>query len=95
MEVENLLIQKEIDILCLQEVEFESRLDPSLLKIKNFNFELEVNSLKARAGIYISKVVEYKRMKSLRGNDSHIVIIDLVKPSAIKRIINIYRSFNP
>ena len=95
MEVENLLIQNDIDILCLQEVEFESRLDPNLLEIKHFRFELEKNSLKARTGVYINEGVEYKRMRLLEGVNSHIVIIDLVKPIAIKRIINIYRSFNP
>ena len=34
-------------------------------------------------------------MSHLRGINSHIVIIDLVKSCAIKRIINLYRSFNP
>ena len=95
MEVENLLIQSEIDILCLQEVEFDSRLDPDLFGIKHFCFKLESNSLKARTGIYINERVEYKRKRLIEGDDSHIIIIDLVKPCAIKRIINIYRSFNP
>ena len=95
LEIENLLAHNHIDLLCLQEVEFESRLDPSPLKIKNYNFELEVNSLKSRVGIYINENLEYNQMKHLEGNDSHIVIIDLVKSSSIKRIVNVYRSFNP
>ena len=45
--------------------------------------------------IYINETVEYTRMSHLRGINSHIVIIDLVKSCAIKRIINVYRSFNP
>ena len=34
-------------------------------------------------------------MKSLEGNDSHIVIIDTEGINNVKRIINVYRSFNP
>ena len=45
--------------------------------------------------IYISNSVQYKRMQSLEGLDSHILIINLVGQGALKRIVNVYRSFNP
>ena len=34
-------------------------------------------------------------MYNLEGTNSHIVIIDLEGPITVKRIINVYRSFNP
>ena len=37
----------------------------------------------------------YRRMKNLEGVDSNLIIIDIVSPSTVKRIINVYRSFNP
>ena len=90
-----ILQNKNIDILCLQEVEVDYNLDPSILIIKNYQFELENNSLKARTGVYINNEVSYKRMIHLEGVDSHIIVIDLVKSTEIKRIIYVYRSFNP
>ena len=95
LEVENLMSQNEISILCMQEVEIESNYDPNVLNIKNYNFELEVNSIKSRTGIFISKSILYRRMKNLEGVDSNLIIIDIVSPSTVKRIINVYRSFNP
>ena len=47
IDVENLLIDNNIKVLCLQEVEVESGFDPETLKLKNFQFELETNSLKS------------------------------------------------
>ena len=72
-----------------------NHLDQSLLKIKNYQFELEKNSQKARTGIYINNEVRYKRMPHLEGVDSHILVIDLVSPGVIKQIINVYSCFNP
>ena len=69
LEVENLMSQNEISILCMQEVEIESNYDPNVLNIKNYNFELEVNSIKSRTGIFISKSMLYRRMKNLEGVD--------------------------
>ena len=79
----------------MQEVEVRINLDPKLLTLKNFQFELEKNSLKARTAIYISNEVRYRRLKNLEGTDSHIVIIDTEGIKIVKRIINVYRSFNP
>ena len=94
IDAKNLIFNNDIGILCLQEVEVESGFNSDLLSIKNFNFEMELNSVKSRVGVYASKSVEYTRMSHLEGVDSHIVIID-ISNCAIKRIINVYRSFNP
>ena len=77
-----------------EEVELESGCDPEILSIKDYNLEIELNSVKSRVGVYINKSVEYMRMSNLEGVNSHIVIIDIPNCS-IKRIINVYRSFNP
>ena len=94
IEIENLLLNNGISILCMQEVELESGCDPEILSIKDYNLEIELNSVKSRVGVYINKSVEYMRMSNLEGVNSHIVIIDIPNCS-IKRIINVYRSFNP
>ena len=45
LEIENLLSHNNISILCMQEVEIETNFDQEMLNIKDYNFELEVNSL--------------------------------------------------
>ena len=95
IDVENLLVSNRIDILCLQEVEVESGYDPVSLNLKDYHFELEVNSVKSRTGIYIKKSIAYNRMHQLEGIDSHINVIDLEESGTINRVINVYRSFNP
>ena len=87
LEVENILTENCIEILCLQEVKIESTYDQSLLKIKNYQFELENNSLKSRTGIFLSNSIIYKRMKQLEGMNSNLIIVDIVSSSAVKRII--------
>ena len=94
LEVENILTENNIDILCLQEVEIDTTFDQILLKIKNYQFELETNSEKSRTGIYLSNALEYRRMKNLEGTDSNLIIVDIVSSSTVKRIINVYRTFN-
>ena len=95
IDVENLLIMNKIEILCLQEVEIEAGFNQESLNLKNFQLEIERNSLKSRCGIYIKKSIAYTRMYHLEGVDSHIVIIDLEVTGSINRVINVYRSFNP
>ena len=72
LEVENLMSHNNINILCMQEVDIESNYDPEVLNIKDYNFELEVNSLKSRTGIYVSKSILYRRMKNLEGLYSNL-----------------------
>ena len=39
LDVENLMSENDINILCLQEVKVETNFDSEVLKIKNFQFE--------------------------------------------------------
>ena len=67
--MDQLLRSNEIKILCLQEVEIESYFNPdllsSLLSISGFQLELETNSVKSRAGIYLSNDITYTRKNNL------------------------------
>ena len=56
---------------------------------------METNSLKSRTGIFIKNSISFKRRFDLEGVNSHLVIIDIASNLSIKRIINVYRSFNP
>ena len=76
LEVERLLKDQSVNSFCLQEVEIENSFDENLLSLSGYNFELESNSLKSRTGIYVSKDINYKRMRTLEGVNS---ITSLVK----------------
>ena len=56
---------------------------------------MENCKLKKRCGVYISNNIKYHRKSDLEGPDSHLVIIDIDDGIKLRRIINIYRSFNP
>ena len=90
--VNNILYENKIDVLCLQEVEIESAFDPMILSIPGYSLELEINSIKSRTAIYIKHGVKYQRKQELEGKNAHLVIVEL---SNGKKVINIYRSFNP
>ena len=79
---------------CLQEVEVQSNFPDKLLNCGGYNLELELNTNKRRAGIYIKQDVKYTRRLDLEKEDFHIVIVDVVLNVKI-RIVNVYRSFRP
>ena len=83
-----------IGICCLQETEVTNDMQENLLNCGNYNIELEDNTVKKRAGIYIRSDINYIRRNDLEEQDSHIVIIDVVTVIPI-RIVCIYRSFRP
>ena len=93
-EVKRLIIDNEIDILCMQEIEIQSNYPIALLSFSGYNFECENNDLKARCGIYISNSISYVRRLDIETENLHVVIIDLNDQSKT-RIINLYRTFNP
>ena len=95
LEVERLILNNNVDIMCLQEVEIEKDYDFQALNLDNYCLEIENNSVKSRVGIFISNNVNYTRMHQLEGINSHIIIIDITDSCTVKRIINVYRSFNP
>ena len=90
-----ILLDNNIDILCLQEVEIPAKVVSKSLCITGFNIELETNSEKSRTCIYVSNKVKYKRRIKLEGTDSNVVIIDIEGRGDVSRIINLYRCFNP
>ena len=93
-EVKRLLSKNGINILCLQETEIEKDYDKELLNINKYKLELENNSIKARVGIYIDESIAYIRRTDLEGENKHLIVLDIMGNEP-KRIINIYRSFNP
>ena len=92
--VKRLLVDNNIDICCLQETEIDILYPINILSFSGYNYESEVNSIKARTGIYIKNNVSYKRRNDLEGVDSHMIIVDIICMNRY-RIINIYRSCNP
>ena len=78
----------------MQEIDLDNSVDKKELEMSNFSLELENNSLKSRVGIYISSSLKYSRKADLEGDDSNILIVDILSENPI-RIINVYRSFNP
>ena len=93
--VKELLMSNEIDILAMQEIELESNFDCNLLSIPGFTLETENTRNKKRVGIYIRNNVKYERCTLLEEEDNNLVIIDVIVENISRRIVNIYRSFNP
>ena len=58
--INNILVENEIDILCLQEVEIRKNVASKDLNIRGFNLELENNSEKSRTCIYVSNKIKYR-----------------------------------
>ena len=76
--------------------EIESDFDCELLNIPGYRFECEINNVKRRVGSYIKNSIKYDRGYLLEGENNHLLIIDIDNGlKKAKRIINIYRSFNP
>jgi exonuclease III len=89
-----MIINNQIDILCIQETEIEANVDPKLMSFENFNFESESNQTKSRVGCYDNSNLNYARKCELEGANNHLVIIN-IKSTNTMRIININRPFNP
>ena len=92
--VVDILLSNKVKICCLQETEIQSGFPENVLNCGGYSIELEMNSEKKRAGIYVSSDIDYNRRKDLELENMHVVIID-VKTEVQFRIINIYRSFHP
>ena len=95
IEVERLIRENQIDVICLQETEIEVAFNKELLDINGFRLELENNSVKRRTGVFLKNDVQYKRRIELEGKDSNLLIIDIMGKKEPWRLINVYRSFNP
>ena len=88
------LIENKIDICALQETEIPMNYPENTLNFKNYNLELESNTVKKRVGIYVNTKINYTRRTDLETEDLHLIIIDVHLEHDL-RIINIYRSFRP
>ncbi len=92
--VKQLIVENEIDVLCVQETELIANLDHDLMSFKNFNYESEINDVISRVGLLINSGLDYTRRRDLEGTNNHVIIIDIMSTKTT-RIINIYRPFNP
>ena len=92
--VKELIIHDQIDVLCMQEAQINHNIDHNLLSFPGYTIETETNTSTSRTAIYIRNNIQYLRRRELEGQDSHLVIIDLLG-SHVSRIINLYRSFTP
>ena len=87
--------ENKIDILCLQEVDLEPNYPSEILSFTNYQLEVEINSYKSRAAIYIyiKNDLNFVKQHDLEGFDSHLVIVDIVG-QVETQIINVNRSLN-
>ena len=92
--MKKLILENDIDILCLQETEIEPDLPTKLLTFGGYNYESENNEYKARCGMYVSDKISYVRRSDIKIASNHVIMIDL-KDKSKTRIIYIYRPFNP
>ena len=76
--IKEMIISEKINILCMQETEININLDHNLLSIPGFSNETEKNSAVSRVAIYIENTGDYVRRVDLEGQDSNLIIIDLV-----------------
>ena len=90
----DILDLNKVDICCLQETEIPNGFPENILSCGGYKLELEINSSKKSAGIYIKSEMSYTRRHDLEIDDMHIVILDVLSDIQF-RIINIYRSFRP
>ena len=75
--VKQMITDHSIDICCIQECEIRKDYPKDLLTFRNFNIEIEQNTVKARCCIYIKDNVSYTRREDLEGTDNNLVIIEL------------------
>jgi exonuclease III len=92
--VKNIIIDEQIDVLCLQETELGKNLNHNLMSFPGCALESELNEIRSRVGCLVKSNISYVRRVELEGLNSHLIILD-IKAKSNKRIINIYRPFNP
>ena len=92
--VKKLILENDIDILCLQETELEPDFPTKLLTFRGYGYESENNVHKLRCGMFVSDKISYVRRNDLEIANYHVIMIDL-NDKLRTRIICIYRPFNP
>ena len=92
--VKNYVLEKNVDICCMQEVDIPNDFPGDLMSFPGYKIEIENNTVKSRVATYIKNSIKYTRNTVLEGTNSNLQIIDIEQEPKL-RIINIYRSFNP
>ena len=92
--VKKLILENDIDILCLQETELEPDFPTKLLTLRGYGYESENNVYKSRCGMFVSDKISYIRRNDLEIANNHVIMIDL-NDKLKTRIICIFRPFNP
>ena len=93
-DVKKLIVENNIDILCMQETEIDPNMNIEPLGFPGYSIEAESSDTKIRTAIYIKNGVNYTRRKDLEIKNFHVVIVDLNTTNKL-RLINIYRTFAP
>ena len=93
--VKDILCENSVDILLMQETEIDNGFDCRLLSIPGYVLEIEEKCNKKRVGFYIKDSIKYQRRSEFEEKNCHIIVIDIQsKTKNVKRLINVYRSFN-
>ena len=88
--VKRLIQELSIDI---QEAEIQKKYKKDILSSRNYRLETDNYMIKSRTAINISNKKDYARRGDLEGNDSLLVIIDIMGEEKL-RIINVYKCIN-
>ena len=78
----------------MQKTELEVDFNWELLNIPGYVLEVENSLEKRRVGTYIKSNIKFVRRQDLEGVGNHLFILDITSNKKMKRVINIYRSFN-
>ena len=83
----HILHKNNIDVCVLQETEIPKNFPENVLSCGGFILELEQNTDKKRAGIYLRNGVKYTRRHDLEKEDYHILIVDVLTHVKIRNIL--------
>ena len=91
--IKETILSENLDILCMQETEINVNLGHNLLTFPGYKIEIKSNMECSRVAFYIRNKINYIRRCDLEGNDSNLIILDMIGLGTI--IFNVYRSFAP
>jgi hypothetical protein len=75
--VKQIILNRKIDIMCVQETELNTNLDHSLLSFPSYIYEPEKCAIKARVGLFIHSGIKYVKRLDLEDVDCHVMIVDV------------------
>lgn len=91
--IKELLIENDIDVLCVQEAEIKQDETLDAYQIQDYSLETEIvsSNYKIRTLMYIKCTIPYRRLCNLENSDTHIIIIKLIAQSVT--VISMYRTY--